>query len=173
MEEDLNSRPTRDTYKSRQIVLTPHRQDDGTWVCEYVIIEFVISESPSTRGYTDSSFPSSSEARAAALLMAKTIIDSRSGTGAAPVSQAHQARESPVTESSYNGRAIKLRAGQQEDGTWICEYTILQHGLTQISRATGRTTGSFSTRDEAEAAAMEVAQGEIDSHVPHSSSNQS
>ncbi|UVT17627.1 MAG: hypothetical protein H8K04_08885 [Nitrospira sp.] len=171
MEEDLSSRPTRDTYKSRQIVLTPHRQDDGTWVCEYVIIELVISESRSTRGYTDGSFPSSSEARVAALLTAKTIIDSRSGTEAAPVSQTYQPRESTVTDSSYNGRAIKLRSGQQEDGTWICEYTILQLGLTKISRATGRAIGSFSTRDEAEAAALEVAQGEIDSHVPHSSAN--
>jgi len=171
MEVDLNSRPTRDTYKSRQIVLTPHRQDGGTWACEYVIIEFVITESPSTRGYTDGSFPSSSEARAAALLMAQTIIDSRSGTGDDSVSQVHQPRVSTVTESCYNGRAIKLRSGQQEDGTWICEYTILQLGLTRISRATGRAIGSFSTRDEAEAAALEVAQGEIDSHVPHSSGN--
>ena len=68
-----------------------------------------------------------------------------------------------MTESRYSGQSIKLRSGQREDGTWVCEYTIIEHSPTQSPSVTGYAKGSFSTRDEAEAAALEAAQGEIDS----------
>jgi hypothetical protein len=67
-----------------------------------------------------------------------------------------------MTESDYGGRSVKLRSGQQEDGTWICEYTIIQSGSTGLTHTTGYPYGSFATRDEAEAAALEAAQAEID-----------
>jgi hypothetical protein len=67
-----------------------------------------------------------------------------------------------MTESAYEGRSIKLRSGQQEDGTWGCEYTIIESGSTGLTHITGYPKGSFSTRDEAEAAALETAQAEID-----------
>lgn len=76
MEEDLNHRPHRYSYKTRYIVLTPHLQDAEAWVCEYVIVELIPSERPSVRGFTTSRFLSPPEAKAAAQLLAQTIIDS-------------------------------------------------------------------------------------------------
>jgi hypothetical protein len=68
-----------------------------------------------------------------------------------------------MTESRHNGQSIKLRSGQREDGTWVCEYTIIEHSPTRSPSITAYAKGSFSTRAEAEAAALEAAQGEIDS----------
>lgn len=67
-----------------------------------------------------------------------------------------------MTESGYEGRSIKLRSGQQKDGTWVCEYTIIDSGSIGLTHITGYPKGSFSTRDDAEAAALEAAQAEID-----------
>jgi hypothetical protein len=78
----------------------------------------------------------------------------------------HQPEETTMTGSSYEGRSIQLRSCQQDKGAWICEYTILELGPTGLSRSTGQATGSFSTREQAEAAALEVARGEIDARGP-------
>lgn len=71
-----------------------------------------------------------------------------------------------MTESVYGGRSVKLRSVQQADGTWICEYIIIDSGPTGVTRTKGHPTGSFSTRDEAEAVALEAAQAEIDAEGP-------
>ena len=75
-----NGCPTLENYEGRQIVLTPGQQDDGTWVCEYIIIELGSTASPSTRGYSEGIFHSPHEASMAALVTAKTIINSRTRT---------------------------------------------------------------------------------------------
>ncbi|UVT20270.1 MAG: hypothetical protein H8K03_21290 [Nitrospira sp.] len=135
-QEDPNTRPTTETYKGCQILLTPNQEDEETWVGEYVVIDMVHTESPYTTGFTDDSFPSPNAARAAALLLAITIIDSRSAT-ADTVAQVHPLGKPTVTESNYNGRAIKLRSGQQDDGTWICQYTIIGFGPMRAANVTG------------------------------------
>jgi hypothetical protein len=71
-----------------------------------------------------------------------------------------------MTESSYEGRSVKLRSGQDKNGRWVCEYTIIEFGPTGLTHTTGSPTGDFSTRDEAEAAAFEAAQAEIDEAGP-------
>jgi hypothetical protein len=71
-----------------------------------------------------------------------------------------------MTESSHSGRSIQLRSGQQQDGTWVCRYTIIEVGPTQSNSVTGARKGSFSTREEAESAALDEAQAEINSQEP-------
>lgn len=66
-----------------------------------------------------------------------------------------------MTESSYEGRSIKLQSGLQADGTWFCEYTIVEFRPTRSFSESGYPIGSFTTRDKAEAAALEVAEGVI------------
>ncbi len=80
MDCDPHGCPTLENYEGRQIVLTPGQQDEGRWVCEYVIIELESTVSPSTRGYPEGTFQSPNEARVAALVAAKTIINSRART---------------------------------------------------------------------------------------------
>ena len=71
-----------------------------------------------------------------------------------------------MTESWYEGRSIKLRSSLQADGTWFCEYTIVEFRPTRSFSESGYPAGSFTTRDKAEAAALEVAQGVIDVRDP-------
>jgi hypothetical protein len=71
-----------------------------------------------------------------------------------------------MTNAGHEGRSIKLRSGQKADGTWVCEYTIIEPGHDPVTNTTGAPQGSFSTREEAEAAAWEAAQAEIDSRGP-------
>ncbi len=80
MDGNPNGCPTLENYEGRQIVLTPSQRDGGTWMCEYVIIEFGPTASPSTTGYSEGTFHSSNEARMAALVTAKTIVNSRAGS---------------------------------------------------------------------------------------------
>jgi hypothetical protein len=47
-------------------------------------------------------------------------------------------------ETTYRGRLIQLRPRQEQDGTWVGEYSI--------RTLAGYATGSFSSSDEAEAA---------------------
>lgn len=68
-----------------------------------------------------------------------------------------------MAESRYPGRSITLRSRQQDDGTWMCEYTIIEHAATPPPSVTGYVIGSFLARDEVETAALEAAQDEIDS----------
>ncbi len=71
-----------------------------------------------------------------------------------------------MTDAKHEGRSIKLRSGQQADGTWVCEYTIIEPGRAPSTTTTGSPNISFSTREEAEAAAWEAAQAEINSRGP-------
>ena len=66
-----------------------------------------------------------------------------------------------MTESFYEGRSINLQSDQQADGTWFCEYTIVEFRPTGSFSESGYPAGTFTTRDKAEAAALEVAQGVI------------
>lgn len=71
-----------------------------------------------------------------------------------------------MTESSYGGRSIKLQSGLQADGTWFCEYTIVEFRPTRSFSESGYSAGTFMARDAAEAAALGVAQGVIDVRDP-------
>jgi hypothetical protein len=71
-----------------------------------------------------------------------------------------------MTDAGNEGRSIKLRSCQQADGTWVCEYTIIELGPTPATITIGSREGSFSTREEAEGAAWETAQAEINSRGP-------
>lgn len=71
-----------------------------------------------------------------------------------------------MTEFSYEGRSIRLRSGLQADGTWFCEYTIVEFRSARSFSESGYPAGTFATRDKAEAAALEVAQGVIDVRDP-------
>ncbi|MDK2744615.1 MAG: hypothetical protein NDI90_17080 [Nitrospira sp. BO4] len=63
-----------------------------------------------------------------------------------------------MMETTYRGRLIQLRPRQEPDGTWVAEYSI--------STLAGYAVGSFSSSDEAEAAALEAAHSVIDSSGP-------
>ena len=71
-----------------------------------------------------------------------------------------------MPELSHNGRSITLRSRLQKDGTWVCGYRILEIGPTRSSSVNKNHKGSFPTRDEAEVAALEAAQAEIDLRGP-------
>src|SRR6187397_1718346 len=53
-----------------------------------------------------------------------------------------------MTDAKHEGRSIKLRSGQQADGTWVCEYTIIEPGRAPSTTTTGSPNISFSTREE-------------------------
>ncbi len=71
-----------------------------------------------------------------------------------------------MTTLSHNGQWVILRPVLQSDGNWVCDYTILEFGPTRSSSSMQRHQEAFSTREEAEAAAFEAAQAEIDAHGP-------
>jgi hypothetical protein len=71
-----------------------------------------------------------------------------------------------MTQCSYEGRSIKLRSSLQADGTWFCEYTILEFRPTRSFIESGYPAGSFMTRGTAEAAALNVARSVIDIRDP-------
>ena len=52
------------------------------------------------------------------------------------------------------------------DGTWVCDYTILEIGPTRSSSRKQRHQETFSTREAAEAGAFEAAQAAIDACGP-------
>ena len=64
--------------------------------------------------------------------------------------------------SEYKGRWIKVKTDPQTDGRWVCEYTIVEFRPTGLFSESGYSGGIFTVRDEAEAAALAVAQGIID-----------
>lgn len=86
----------------------------------------------------------------------------RSHLSAAP-SEGHLTGVVWMTEVKHNGRSIQLKSIQRHDGTWGCSYTILEIGATRISSVTRYDNGTFPTREEGEAAALDAAQVEIDS----------
>jgi hypothetical protein len=63
-------------YKGHKITLRSRQQDDGAWICQFVVFVFGKTEMGKRSGYTDGSFGSHQEAEAAALTKAKTWIDS-------------------------------------------------------------------------------------------------
>lgn len=67
---------------------------------------------------------------------------------------------------SHNGRWVTLRSVLQPDGTWVCDYTILEMRPTRWSSSMQRYQEAFSTREAAEAAALGAAQAEIDARGP-------
>lgn len=71
-----------------------------------------------------------------------------------------------ITQADYNGRSIQLKSVQRHDGTWECEYKILEIGPTRSRSVRSSHNGSFSTHEEAEAAALDEAQAEINSGGP-------
>ncbi len=71
-----------------------------------------------------------------------------------------------MTRSSYKGRVITLMSGLQDDATWVCEYTIVEFRPLSSFRESGFPIGSFITRDEAEAAAADIAHSVIDARDP-------
>ena len=71
-----------------------------------------------------------------------------------------------ITQAEHKGRSIQLRSVQRHDGTWKCEYKILEIGPTRSQSVKGSDRGGFSTHEEAEAAALDAAQVEIDSCRP-------
>jgi hypothetical protein len=87
-------------------------------------------------------------------------------TQARQVSDVHADGGTIETESRYHGRSIHLWSTRQDEWTWVCEYTIVEFRPTGSFRESGYPVGSFTTRGEAEAAALEVAQGVIDARDP-------
>lgn len=61
-------------YKGRHIILTPDHREDGTWACQYSIIEFGPTQLESGKGQAEGTFPSREAAELAALQKAKTVI---------------------------------------------------------------------------------------------------
>jgi len=58
-------------YKGHLIALTADQQQDGQWMCRYLILDSGVT------GYCDGIFATHDEAEAAALQLAKYRIDSR------------------------------------------------------------------------------------------------
>lgn len=68
----------------------------------------------------------------------------------------------PATPLDYKGHQIVLLSHQQADGTWICEYFILESGRPQTESSTGHSDGTFPSREAAELAAVQKAKALID-----------
>ncbi len=67
----------------------------------------------------------------------------------------------------YTKRWIELRRREQEaDGTWSCHYVIFEFGTRAWRCKKGCTDGTFTTPEEAEAAALTQAQQIVDSFQP-------
>ncbi|UVT17293.1 MAG: hypothetical protein H8K04_07050 [Nitrospira sp.] len=63
-------------YKKHQIELAARQQEDGRWVCQYVIIEFGPRHWRYNKGFPDGRFGTRQQAEAAALKQARRIINS-------------------------------------------------------------------------------------------------
>lgn len=67
----------------------------------------------------------------------------------------------------YTKRWIELRRREQQaNGNWSCHYVIFEFGARAWRCKKGCAAGSFSTPEEAEAAALTQAQQIIDSLQP-------
>ncbi|UVT18571.1 MAG: hypothetical protein H8K03_12120 [Nitrospira sp.] len=69
-----------------------------------------------------------------------------------------------MTAFAHKGRSIKLWPGLKDDGTWLCRYLIIENG--NITSGLIYPDAYFSTRSEAEAAALKAAQNVIDAREP-------
>lgn len=63
----------------------------------------------------------------------------------------------------YKKRKIKLAPGQRANGTWQCLYRIIEIRSTCWKFHKGLSNGSFGSREEAAAAALQEAKRIIDS----------
>ncbi len=68
-----------------------------------------------------------------------------------------------TTMPDYKHRKIELTPRKQADGTWHCPYRIIEFRQTCWGYLTGCTDGSFASREEAAAVALEKAKRIIDS----------
>jgi hypothetical protein len=68
--------------------------------------------------------------------------------------------------SDYKHRRIELAPRRQTDGTWHCPYRIIEFRQTCWGYRKGCTAGSFASREEATAAALEEAKRIVDSLEP-------
>lgn len=66
----------------------------------------------------------------------------------------------------YRHRRIQLTPRRQADGTWFCPYRIIEFRQTCWGFHQGCVEGSFSSREEAEARALEAAKHIVDSLEP-------
>lgn len=71
-----------------------------------------------------------------------------------------------TSDWDHDGRWIELQPQQLYDYTWECVYIIFEIGPTHSTSIKRNMSHSFTTREEAEAAAMDAAQVEIDSRGP-------
>ncbi|MDK2745370.1 MAG: hypothetical protein NDI90_20910 [Nitrospira sp. BO4] len=69
-----------------------------------------------------------------------------------------------MTAFAYKERSIQLWPGLKDDGTWLCRYFIIENG--NIISGLIYPDAHFSTRREAEAAALKAAQDVIDAREP-------
>ncbi len=74
-------------YKHRRIELTPRRRADETWYCPFRIIEFRPTSWGYYSGCADGRFESREEAEAAALVVAKRMVDSLEPSTQVPQSE--------------------------------------------------------------------------------------
>lgn len=100
------------------------------------------------------------------MALMSTALGLDSHTQIKPGSHVHADTGNRPTEYGYNGRLIHLRSVQENGRTWMCEYIIVECRPTHSFRESGYPAGSFSTREKAEAAALEVAQGVIEVRDP-------
>lgn len=71
-----------------------------------------------------------------------------------------------ISESSHYGRWVHIQSDERPEGTWECNYTIFEMGLTRSSSMKRKHAGSFWTREEAESAAMDAAEAELRARGP-------
>jgi|SwirhisoilCB2_FD_contig_61_1971315_length_996_multi_3_in_0_out_0_2 hypothetical protein len=45
------------------------------------------------------------------------------------------------TSADYKGCHIVLTPTQQADGTWVCQYSIIEFGQTQLASGKGQSEG--------------------------------
>ncbi|MGC4097865.1 MAG: hypothetical protein QM706_12180 [Nitrospira sp.] len=62
----------------------------------------------------------------------------------------------------YKERQIVLTPNAQEDGTWVCRYSIIERGESSLKSVKGHVDGTFPSREAAELAAVQQAKSMID-----------
>lgn len=72
-----------------------------------------------------------------------------------------------MTMPDYKRRKIELTPRRERDGTWRCPYRVIEFRQTCWGYRKGCLDGSFASREEAAAAALEEAKRVVDSLEPH------
>ncbi|UVT16312.1 MAG: hypothetical protein H8K04_01735 [Nitrospira sp.] len=146
-------------YAGCMIKLTPDRQDDGQWGCRYsIIVEALKPKSNLKEGHVEADFSSSIDAEIAALKAAKCIIDSGIPLFNFNVqTEGTTAQRLQYRDYHSDGRTIKLLPVQLANGSWQCEYMLLEPGKLPTGKRRGSADGTFATVTEATAAALKKA----------------